>query len=76
MIAEKDEKVDQEQRIVERNGGLRSDDPHIIALARVGNVRILCSFDEDLHVDFKKKQFVDLPRGRIYLGNVHDHLLR
>ena len=76
LITERDTDVDNEQQVLEANRGLRSDDAHIIALARIGRVRILCSFDGDLQKDFKNKRLIDSPRGRIYLGSKHNHLLR
>lgn len=53
-----------------------SDDPHIIALARVSGARTLCSHDNDLHVDFKNKNLIDKPRGSIYQDRNHSILLR
>lgn len=45
---------------------LVSDDQHIIALAQVSGARLLCSHDKDLHEDFKNKELINNPRGRIY----------
>ena len=52
-----------------------SDDPHIIALARVGTVRLLCSDDEDLATDFTNKDLIGNPRGSVYKRAEHAHLL-
>ena len=50
---------------------LQSDDPHIIALAKVAEVRLLVSGDTNLHADFKK-----ITGGNIYQTKAHQHLLR
>ncbi len=44
---------------------LRSDDPHVIALARVSGARILCSEDRDLWNDFQNGKLVSHPGGKI-----------
>lgn len=44
----------------------RSDDPHILALARVSGARLLYSNDVDLQIDFKNHRIINDPRGRIY----------
>lgn len=45
---------------------LKSNDPHIIALARVSGARLLYSKDQKLQEDFKKKEFISQPGGKIY----------
>ncbi len=50
---------------------LKSDDPDIIALARVANVKLLVSSDKDLHTDFK-----EIVGGKVYQTRDHHHLLR
>ena len=47
-------------------GRCRSNDPHIIALAQVSGARLLYSNDKKLQQDFKKKELIDQPRGKIY----------
>jgi predicted nucleic acid-binding protein len=61
---------------LERNEHCLSNDPHIIALARVSGARLLCSNDGDLGQDFTNKALVDHPRGKIYKSIDHRHLLR
>lgn len=51
----------------------RSDDPHIIALAQLSSARLLYSNDKDLHRDFRNRQLISEPRGRIYSTNESDH---
>ena len=54
---------------------IKSDDPHILALARASGARILYSSDKDLIEDFKDKRFVDQPRGKVYSGARNARLL-
>ena len=49
---------------------LKSDDPHIVALAIAGRVSVLVSKDQDLHQDFKK-----LVGGKVYQNATHRRLL-
>ena len=57
------------------NSELKSDDPHILALARHSRARILYTADKDLMRDFKNKKLIDHPRGRIYSGSQNAGLL-
>lgn len=59
-----DARVDDETKRIERSGGFRSDDPHILALARVSGARLLYTNDRDLQNDFKSAEFV--ADGKIY----------
>ena len=43
-----------------------SDDPHVIALARVGGARLLFSNDGDLHEDFNNRNLIHDPPGTVY----------
>lgn len=52
-----------------------SDDQHIIALARVSGARLLYTVDGALRKDFKNKELVDKPRGRIYSSRRNATLL-
>lgn len=54
----------------------RSNDPHVIALARVSGARTLCSRDTLLHADFKDAKLVSSPRGMVYQSSSHRPLLR
>ena len=49
---------------------LKSNDIHILALAKAGNVKLLCSKDRHLHSDFKR-----VIHGKVYQGREHSHLL-
>jgi hypothetical protein len=59
-----------------REGRLKSDDPHVVALALLANVRLLCSEDNNLCADFRSAQIVTKPRGNIYRDPSHSELLR
>lgn len=61
-----DAEVDRQTGEIERSGECVSDDPHIIALARISGARLLYTNDRDLQQDFKNPTLVDRPRGRIY----------
>lgn len=60
---------------VSDGGELESDDPHIIALAVLSGVRLLCSHDADLCRDFRNPKIISKPRGNIYRGEAHNDLL-
>lgn len=53
--------------------GLYSDDPHIIALARVSGSRVLYTNDRELIEDFKTKEFIS-PRGKIITTRTRSHV--
>lgn len=70
-----DELVEKELEIVTQIGLCKSNDEHIIALARAGKVRLLCSHDNALQSDFKNKSLLDNPRGKVYKNRRHKRLL-
>ena len=51
---------------------IRSDDPHIIALALIAHVKVLISDDNKLIQDFKEH----VSQGKVYKTKGHRHLLR
>jgi hypothetical protein len=63
-----------EKKLTEANT-CASDDPHIIALAKVSDARTLFSRDVNLHADFCARTIL-APRGRVYQNRSHQHLLR
>jgi hypothetical protein len=67
--------VDAETLRVESQQCCRSDDPHVIALARVAKVRLLCSRDADLQADFGSKSVLN-PPGSVYQRPEHEPLIR
>jgi hypothetical protein len=70
-----DSEVDAIESKLKAAGQLQSDDPHVIALASVSGVRLLCSHDQDLHADFTNPNFLQ-PRGSVYQNANHKHLIR
>lgn len=60
---------------IESSGRLRSDDAHVLALARVSGARLLYTGDKALMDDFRDPQIVPRPRGKIYSGAKNARLL-
>ena len=52
---------------------IKSNDPHIIALAIVADVKVLISSDQTLHQDFKNRNLVG---GKVYQNKRHARLLK
>jgi len=71
-----DAAVNAEAERLRAQGLCRSDDQHIVALARIGGVRLLCSNDQDLSTDFKNVALISHPPGSVYRRAEHAHLLR
>lgn len=61
-----DSKVTQLQRQLEEKRVCRSNDAHIIALAQLSGARLLYSNDGPLTGDFKDRNLIPNPRGRVY----------
>lgn len=70
-----DSEVDSKESELKVAGQLQSDDPHVIALAMVSGVRLLCSHDTNLHADFTNPNLLR-PRGSVYQYASHKHLIR
>ena len=69
--------VDQEEKRVRKMQTPRkSDDPHVLALARLSRARVLCSSDKNLHADFKNLAILPKPRGQIYQNAQHKKVLK
>ncbi|MBI1902989.1 MAG: hypothetical protein HYS13_17970 [Planctomycetia bacterium] len=66
--------VDAEQVRLEAQRRCVSNDVHIIALARVSGVRLLCSDDNGLIHDFKNREILDQPRN-VFRKRSHKHLI-
>ena len=58
------------RKIEEESYQLRSNDAHILALAKAEKIKVLCSKDKNLHDDFKK-----IINGQVYQKKDHKHLL-
>ncbi len=74
QVVSADRFADDERGLRERTD-LRSDDPHVLALARWTRVRLLYTGDPDLVADFKNKRLVDGPRGKVYSSAANANLL-
>ena len=64
-----------DERILAARRDLRSDDPHVLALARKTGTRLLYTGDRALMADFKNKKLIDRPRGKVYTGAANAALL-
>ena len=69
----KEEDVEQKKNEIKNRDkiDLKSNDAHILAMAELGNARILATYDKDLMKDFK-----GIIRGSIYKDKDHKGLLR
>lgn len=45
---------------------IKSDDPHVLAVAQVSGARLLFSNETNLHKDFRNPHLIDNPRGNVY----------
>jgi hypothetical protein len=71
----REDPVDREEKALLKQEACKSDDPHVIALARVSGARTLCSHDQALHADFTNPELLSDPRGKVYQQAEHAHLL-
>lgn len=53
-------------RELQNEGKCASNDLHVLALAQVSGARLLYSNDRALQRDFKNKNLIDRPRGKVY----------
>ena len=67
--------IEAECAVLSKLASCKSNDTHILALARVGKVRLLCSNDQALRDDFRNKTILDSPRGKVYSNPSHNRLL-
>jgi predicted nucleic acid-binding protein len=68
------ESINAELDKVEELGICRSNDLHIIALARASGARVLFSHDRRLRADFTNRDVL-VPRGKVYQSAAQRHLL-
>ena len=66
--------VDLEEQKLQAFGACRSDDAHLIALARMGGARLLFTEDSDLQDDFGDPDIVTNPRGMVYSTRVNNEV--
>ncbi len=51
---------------LQNEGKCASNDLHVLALAQASGARLLYSNDRALQRDFKNKNLIDRPRGKVY----------
>ncbi|MCY4654573.1 MAG: hypothetical protein OXC95_15575 [Dehalococcoidia bacterium] len=61
-----DDRVEAETESLRADGVCRSNDEHVLALARLSGARLLFTNDNDLQDDFRDRSIVGGVRGRIY----------
>lgn len=61
-----DDDVDDRAKRLRREGVCTSNDEHVLALALVSGARLLYTNDNALIADFKNREIVAAPRGRVY----------
>lgn len=71
----KENLIEEDEQILNNLNICKSNDIHILSLARVSLTRLLVTKDTDLIKDFKNKNIIDNPRGKIYSSTNHNHLL-
>ena len=82
VISVEDRCVDEESDLIREEGLHESNDPHVLALARVSRSRLLFTNDQLLQRDFRNPQIIKRPRGSVYttrlgkkLTDIHVDLL-
>ncbi len=70
-----DNDVRRETDTLRARGVCTSNDPHVIALARISGARVLYTNDRDLMTDFKNRDLLDQPRGKVYPAS-HSNTVR
>lgn len=68
--------IDVQIKAVQATGQCKSNDQHILGLARASGARLLFSRDQDLHADFTNRHLINTPRGSVYQKAGHQHLFR
>lgn len=61
-----DQEVDTAAQELQNQMICKSDDEHVLALARVSGARLLYTNDQDLQKDFKNRQIIGGIQGRVY----------
>ena len=66
ILITEDDKVGDETALLQSQGICKSNDAHVLALARVSGARLLFTNDRDLQADFGNRAIIGGARGRIY----------
>ena len=64
-----------DEQALQAGGDMRSDDPHVLALARASGARLLYTADTDLIDDFKDTSIINQPKGKVYSRATNARLL-
>lgn len=64
------------QEQLKENGVCQSNDTHVLAIALSTGARVLYTRDINLISDFRNKNIVRRPRGKVYSSKSHIHVLR
>ena len=59
-------RLKEREEVLLNQGLCRSNDSHVIALAQLSGARLLYAHDGNLHKDFKNKDLINDPPGRVY----------
>ena len=70
-----DPDIEREERILREHGQYKSNDVHVLALARASGARLLFSRDKALAQDFKNRACLK-PSGSVYKERSHVRLLQ
>ena len=73
-LAFDDDQVDAETEAIRARQICRSNDKHVLALARVSGARLLFTNDRALQDDFRNRRIIPNPRGRIYTTVEHSDI--
>ena len=68
--------LDKIEDSIVKSGFCVSNDPHVLALARISGTRFLCSKDVDLISDFGNLKILPVPHGKVYKGYQSVEMLR
>ena len=71
-----DETVAAETATLESRRICKSNDAHVLALARVSGARLLFTNDQALQEDFGNRAIIQEPRGRVYTTRLHQEVSR
>lgn len=75
VIIIKDDLLDEDLKRLKKHN-LKSNDSHVIALARVSGARTLNTGDRNLEIDFKNTKLINKPKGTIFKNHNHKALLK
>ena len=71
-----EKQIEPEEDYLENLKQHKSNDIHILALARASGARLLYTGDKALIADFGNKEIINNPKGKIYSGSRNKNLLR